>query len=133
MRPDRIKLVDERVELKLGKDGYETVPDPALVAPPPTAPDRRPKSERMCMKAQKIEIVSDGTIGGTQVIVDGVKIGGLVRFEFVAQKGYNRVLAIATMKYDHEDIAEFGDTAGQEVKAESGSAKTITADVFRRE
>lgn len=124
--------MNDRVELKLGTDGYATPPDPAMKAPAALV-DRRKRVERLCMKAKSLQVVSDGTLAGTAVFVDGQQIGGLVRFEMVAAKGYRRVTAVVDMNYDKEAIEEHGELAGQEVRDDNGNPMTITVDVFRRE
>jgi len=124
--------MDDRVELKFGQDGYQTAPDPTMKGPAASV-DRRKRPDRLCMKAKSLQVVSDGTLAGTAVFVDGVQVGGLVRFEMVAQKGYRRVTAVVDMNYDKEAIEEHGELAGQEVRDDSGNPMTITVDVFRRE
>ena len=68
-----------------------------------------------------------------QIIVDGVQIGGLVRFELIAQKGYKRVTAVVDMNYDKEDDQQLhAELAGTPVCGDDGKPLTITVDVFRR-
>lgn len=124
----------ERVELKFGPGGYQTPEDPNLKGPIAST-DRRPgrtRGDRLCMQAKRIEIVSDGTLAGTSIVVDGVQLGGLVRFEMVAQKGYRRITAVADMNYDRAAIEEHGDLAGQQVEGDDGVAMVVSVDIFRR-
>lgn len=122
--------VADRVELRLGEGGYQMVQDPATAAPP-TSLDSRRVAERHCMRARSIEIVSDGTLEGTQIKVDGVFVGGLTRLEVIVQKGFPRVAAVATMRYDRMNIPEYGDQAGKEVRHGETPA-TILVDLFER-
>jgi len=122
----------KRVELKPTDGGYRFPTNPDMQGPQ-LAGDRRRVGERMCMKAKKLEVVSDGSLEGTSIIVDGVQIGGLTRFELVAAKGYKRVSAVATMKYDHADLDVYGESRGQEVKNDDGSPTIVTVDIFTRQ
>jgi hypothetical protein len=123
---------NDRTELKFGPDGYAQPPNPDLKAPAASI-DRRKKVERLCMKARSLQVVSDGTLAGTAIMVDGKQVGGLVRFEMVAQRGYRRVTAVVDMNYDREPIEEHGELAGQEVRGDDGNPLTVTVDIFRRE
>lgn len=123
---------NDRTELKFGVDGYAKPPNPDLKAPAASI-DRRKKVERLCMKARSLQVVSDGTLAGTAVLVDGKQVGGLVRFEMVAQRGYRRVTAVVDMNYDREPIEEHGELAGLEVQGDDGTPMTVTVDIFRRE
>lgn len=122
--------MSDRVELKFGPGGYQLPTNPQLKGPQ-LASDRR-RNDRMCMKARKLEIVSDGTIAGTVILVDGVQMDGVVRFELVAQASTPRVAAVVTTKYVNENIGEYAETKGKEVKNDDGSPATVTVDVFRR-
>jgi len=122
----------DRTELKFGPDGYALPSNPDLKAPAASI-DRRKRPDRLCMKAKKLQVVSDGTLAGTVIVVDGQQIGGLVRFEMVAAKGYRRVTAVVDMNYDREAIEEHGELAGQEVRGDDDAPMTVTVDIFRRE
>ena len=124
------KPADDRVELKFGPNGFQLPQDPRWAAPPAQS-DRRP-AERMCMRATRLEIISDGSLAGTQIIIDGVAIGGVRRFELIAQNGYPRVTAVVDLTTVHEQIGEHGDRAGKEVRQGDAPA-IVTADVFRRQ
>lgn len=123
--------MSESREIKFGPGGFKLPADPTMEGPK-LASDRR-RGERMCMKAKRLEIISDGSIAGTAVLVDGVQIDGIVRFELVAQASTPRVAAVVTMKYKHEDINEHAENKGQEVKNDDGSPATVTADIFKRQ
>lgn len=124
-----VKPAADRVELKFGPEGYKMAPDPRMAAPTAQADARR--VERMCMRASRLEIVSDGTLRGTQLVVDGVAIGGVRRFEMIAQNGFPRVTAVVDLAVMNEQIPEYGEKAGQPTK--SGEVPTtVTVDVFRR-
>lgn len=121
----------DRVQLQLGRNGYESPPDPRIRGPQATVDRKRPPgADRMCMKARKLEVVSDGTLEGTRVVVDGVQIQGITRFELIASRGFPRVTAVATMSCQHMNIPEYGENAGKEIK--DGVQSSVTADVFRR-
>jgi len=125
----------DRVELKAGEGGYVAAPDPRLVGPRVSLDGRVKAGERMSMKAKRLEIVSDGTLGGTSVVVDGVQVGGLVRLELLAQKGFPRVTAVAEMLYNHENIAEYAERAGKPVRLSEdpdAGAATVLVDIFVR-
>ena len=132
VQPTRPDPTPERTELKFGPDGYASPPNPDLKGPAASI-DRRKRPERLCMKARSLQIISDGTLVGTAIVVDGVQLGGLVRFEMVAQKGYRRVTAVVDMNYDREAIEEHGELAGQEVRGDDGTPMVVTVDIFRRE
>lgn len=121
-----------RVELKPNGGLYEFPADPNMQGPQ-LAADRRRAGERMSMKAKRLEIISDGSLDGTTIIVDGVRMSGVTRLELVAAKGYKRVSAVVTTKYDHADIDVYGENRGQEVKNEDGSPTLITVDIFTRQ
>lgn len=124
------KPAADRVELKFGPEGYKMPQDPRW-AQPPSQTDRR-AGERMSMRASRLEIVSDGTLKGTQIIIDGVAIGGVRRFEMIAQNGYPRIAAVVDMTTVHEQIGEAGDRAGKEVRHGEATA-VVMVDVFRRQ
>ena len=123
----------KRIELTLEDGGYLQAQDPNL-ASPPLSIDRNRKAvqERMCMKAKSLEIISDGTPGGTSIMVDGVHLGGLVRLEFVVQRGFPRVAAIVEQTYVKEDIKEYAEGAGKEETGPGDSPATITIEIFKR-
>lgn len=123
---------DDLVELKFGENGFQAPADPRLKGPALTGEGPR-RGERMCMKAKRLEIRSDGDIGGTVLVVDGVVLGGVTRFEMVVSKGYRRVSAVVTMKYDREDIGEYAEQRGAEVRHDDGSPSTVIVDVFTRQ
>ncbi len=123
-------MSDDRVQVTMGEGGYQEVPD-SRIRGPKLQVDRPRGGDAMCMKASKLEIVSDGTLAGTKVFVDGVQIDGLIKFEMVAQKGFPRVTAVATMACDYMDIPEYGENAGKRIKGSNAQA-TVTADIFRR-
>jgi hypothetical protein len=129
-RGAKFKTVADKVELRLGEGGYQAAQDPARAAPP-TSIDSRRSVDRHCMRARSIEIISDGTLAGTVLKVDGVFVGGITRLEIVAQKGFPRVAAVATMRYDRMNIPEFGDQAGTEVRHGETPA-TLLVDIFER-
>lgn len=127
----RTKKKDDRVELRFGEGGYQPPPDPKLASPP--LPGDRGRVERLCMRAKKLEIVSDGTPEGTIVIVDGQALGGLVSLALVVQRGYPRVSCQVTQTYVREDLPEFGENRGKEVKAaQSNVPDTVLVDIFER-
>lgn len=132
MDRDTAKPKNDKVELKLGDGGYTSAPDPRL-AGPPLQGDRKRKAERLCMNAKHLEVVTDGTTGATSIVVDGVPLGGLIRFEMVVQKGFPRVSAVVEQTYVHESIKEYGENAGKDVTTgEANLPATVTIDVFKR-
>lgn len=123
--------MSDKVELKLGEGGYQSAPDPRMRGPEIAVDRGRSRADAMCMRAQRLEVVSDGTLAGTKVIIDGVQVVGLIRFELVASKGFPRVTAVATMACEHMNTPMYGENAGKEIKGSNAQA-TVTADVFRR-
>jgi len=122
---------EDRVEVKMGPGGFQMPQDPETAAPRASV-DKRDKIDRYSMKAKSLQVVSDGTLAGTAIMVDGVMIGGVTRFEMVAQKGYKRITAVVDMAYDKENTPEHGELAGTEVRSDSGAPMTIMVDVFKR-
>lgn len=118
------------VELNLSQG--VTSKDPRMAGPPLPSDGRKKPTERLCMKAQHLVIETDGTLAGTTITVDGVQMGGLVRLELGVQKGYPRVSATVEQTYVREEIPEYGENAGVEVKTDNGNPATILVDIFKR-
>jgi hypothetical protein len=83
---------DDRIELKLGPNGYQIPPNPAYVAPVASI-DKRRRGERMCMKARRLEVVADhlelvseGSLADTSILVDGQLLTGVTRFELSSNR-----------------------------------------------
>lgn len=120
---------DKMVELKPGPEGYKLPSDPKLAAPRASIDGKRPV-DRLCMKASKLEVISDGTLAGTVLLVDGVPLGGVVRFEMIAQRGYPRVTALVDTYYDH--AAEPGEEEARPALLASGRPAVVTIEIFKR-
>lgn len=125
------------LEVKPGADGiYDAPPDPLKAGPPLQGDRGRKRVERLCMRARLLEVVSDGTLAGTQLTVmgeDGIPrtLGGLIRFEMIVQRGYPKVSALIEQTYVHEEMQEYGENAGKTV-VNGDKPDTLTIDIFER-
>lgn len=132
VKPDGKLVVkpDGMVEVKPDAGGVYRLPSDGKLQAPRASIDGKRPVDRLCMRARRLEVISDGTLAGTVLLVDGVPISGVVRFELVTQSGYPRVTALVDTHYDH--AAEPGEEEARPALLASGRPAVVTIEIFKR-